>query len=339
MPTRMRGWRCLPAWRRRCRRPRCCPSSPPTRRSWRVRAWAGASLPPGWLHTLGPCCVWHAASLPACDPSATTHTTLAHTLTRTPANPTLPPPLGAYLEGALSSGAADPATYEQELARIYLQQVLGSGSGSGTGSASASASGKEAAGGGEQGAASGEAADGPPPEAAAEYGKLKQLVRVHSLSVACVCTAASLCALLLLWCVCTAAATVPCGSCCPPGAAHLPCLPPANIACPCGPLNRSWPAGTWTARRCCACCRADACWSCVPRCWSAWAGGWVGAGRSSASWQRCSRLRGPSIPRCRCVPPSHACSHHTHAFTTQARRGATYPHPPPQTAAPSRGVL
>lgn len=35
----------------------------------------------------------------------------------------LPAPSAAYLESALASGAASPATYEQELARIYLESI------------------------------------------------------------------------------------------------------------------------------------------------------------------------------------------------------------------------
>lgn len=66
-------------------------------------------------------------------------------------------------------GAADPATYEQELARIYLEKVVGNSGGGGGGAASGGAA--------NGGAAPAAAADGPPPEAAAEYAKLQQLVR------------------------------------------------------------------------------------------------------------------------------------------------------------------
>ncbi|PRW34079.1 glycoside hydrolase isoform A [Chlorella sorokiniana] len=104
---------------------------------------------------------------------------------------------GTYLETALSSGAADPAVYEQELAKIYLERVVGSAAG-GT-AAGAAAAGAAAAASGSTGAAeaagavaAGGAAAGSSTAAAAEaagvqagaprqalpeeYGKLKKLI-------------------------------------------------------------------------------------------------------------------------------------------------------------------
>ncbi|KAL4436979.1 hypothetical protein ABPG75_004118 [Micractinium tetrahymenae] len=83
---------------------------------------------------------------------------------------------GPYLEGALASGAAPPEQYEQELARIYLERLVGGTSGtsgtSGTaGGAAAAAAAAEGACGEGEGAA-GEA----PPESLPEYGKLRQLI-------------------------------------------------------------------------------------------------------------------------------------------------------------------
>jgi hypothetical protein len=92
------------------------------------------------------------------------------------------PPAGAYLESALASGAADPAVYEQELARIYLERILAATSttGSTTGSSTVAAAGAAAATGGPTAAAG----EGQPEAAAPEYAKLKQLVR-HHLAVFC----------------------------------------------------------------------------------------------------------------------------------------------------------
>lgn len=79
-----------------------------------------------------------------------------------------PCPAGTYLEAALASGAADPATYEQELAKIYLERVVGSPSAA----AAAGAGGPQPP----AAAGAGGEAEGPPAQAAEEYGKLKRLV-------------------------------------------------------------------------------------------------------------------------------------------------------------------
>lgn len=98
------------------------------------------------------------------------------------------PPAGAYLEAALASGAADPAVYEQELARIYLERVVGASSAPAASAAPAASSADGTAAPGQEpgaeepaalapgAAAAAAAGGGAPPGAAAEYRKLRQLV-------------------------------------------------------------------------------------------------------------------------------------------------------------------
>ena len=92
---------------------------------------------------------------------------------------------GTYLETALASGAADPAVYEQELAKIYLERVVGSAAPLAApplaapplGTAAGSAAAGSAAASSSPAAAAAAAVGRPPAQALPEeYGKLKKLV-------------------------------------------------------------------------------------------------------------------------------------------------------------------
>ena len=89
------------------------------------------------------------------------------------------------MEAALASGAADPVQYEQELAQIYLERVVGAsnkaaasqGDGGKAGKRGGAAAAAAAAGEASAAAAAADEGEEAVPESLPEYGKLCQLVR------------------------------------------------------------------------------------------------------------------------------------------------------------------